>query len=153
MGGGGLLPVVGTAGYGRDRSAGLVESLGGDGAPGEPVAVGDGSAEGAGDLDGAFGAVGEVVAVHAAQVGVLLLGFGGFARRGGAGGGGDRLVAAELVPGAGLGVGEFGVVAVPGGAAVVGVLGDLGHRRGDDEVLLGDGLHERFVEPVVDRVG
>ncbi len=153
VGGGRRLPAGGASGNGLDTPAVPVEDLGGDSAPVEPVAVGDGSTEGTGHLDsGPDGPVGEVVAVHAAQVGDGLLGLGSFAGRAVAGRGGHEPVAAELVPGTGLGVGELRVVAVPGRAPVVRVLGDPRDRGARNEVLLGDRAHERLVEPVVDRI-
>ncbi len=140
--------------YRADRPVGLAVHLGGEDLAASPVAVEDGrTAERVGHRDAAPGAVGEVVAVHATQVGGLLLGLGCLAGGAAADGRGDGRVAAEVVPGPGLGVGELGVVAVPGSLAVaVFVAGDLADGRAADQVLLGDRLDDGLVEPVVHRV-
>ncbi len=118
----------------------------------EVVLVLDGAAVGVGDVHAALGAVGEDVAVHAAQERGDGLGARGLGAVAVAGAGGDGGVAAELVPGSGLGVRELGVIAVPGDAAAVLVVGDDAGLAGD-HVLLGDRLDDDLVEPVVDRVG
>ncbi len=120
----------------------------------KPVAVLHGAAERTGHADAAGGlAVRQDVAVHAAQVGDAGPCLRGLAGVGAAGGGVHIGIAAEVVPGTGLGVGELRIVAVPGGLGTVGVVGGLDHGGAGDRVLFGHLGDQVLLEPVMDRIG